>query len=157
MEAATSPRRPTVGAGARKKARGPPGRGGTGPPARPDQPPATATSLGDLLRRMLFELPPGRPEPPFGRGEEEGDGFDRLRPLPNRLAKLAVVETVRDLAIEDEAFARAALPPLGRVHGLAGQERARRLPRRRHPDPPRPSRASKGTGAAIADGTGAAS
>lgn len=146
----------SVGAGARKKAEARRAEVGTGPPPRPDQPPATATSLGELLRRMLFELPPGRPGRRTAAGEEEGDGFDRLRPLPNRLAKLAVVETVRDLAIEDESFARAALPPLSEFMVSRGKsEHAACLvavTRIRHAHP-----ALKGTGAAIADGSGAAS
>ena len=115
--------RPTIGPVARKKAAEAVASRGTGPPARPDRPPATPPSLGDLLRRMLFELPPGRPPrrsagPAEGQG---GDGFDRLRPLPNRLAKLAVVETLRDLAIEDEAFARFALPPLAEFLASRGK------------------------------------
>ncbi|QDV34779.1 BRCT domain-containing protein [Tautonia plasticadhaerens] len=115
--------RPTIGPVARKKAAEAATSRGTGPPARPDRPPAPPPSLGDLLRRMLFELPPGRPPrrsagPTEGQG---GDGFDRLRPLPNRLAKLAVVETLCDLAIEDEAFARFALPPLVEFLGSRGK------------------------------------
>jgi hypothetical protein len=108
--------RPTIGPVARKKAAEAVTARGSGPPARPEQPPAAATRMGDLLRRMLFELPPGRPGrrsvSTDGSGDGNGDGFDRLRPLSNRLAKLAIIETLRDLAIEDEGFARAALPPL---------------------------------------------
>jgi hypothetical protein len=72
---------------------------------------------------MLFELPPGRPSrrSPSGPAEEQGDGAPRLKPLPNRLAKLAVVETMRDLAIEDEAFARFALPPMVEFLGSTGK------------------------------------
>ncbi|WP_315852025.1 BRCT domain-containing protein [Tautonia rosea] len=108
--------RPTIGPVARKKAAEAATARGSGPPARPEQPPAPAIRMSDLLRRMLFELPPGRLRrrsvSTDGTRDGQGEGFDRLRPLSNRLAKLAIVETVRDLAIEDEAFARAALPPL---------------------------------------------
>jgi hypothetical protein len=106
--------RPTIGPVARKNAIEAATSRGSGPPARPEHPPATSASLADLLRRMLFELPPGRParRSPSGSTQGQGDGVPRLKPLPNRLAKLAVVETMRDLAIEDEGFARFALPPM---------------------------------------------
>ena len=33
-----------------------------------------------------------------------------MKPLPARKAKLALIETIRDLALEDVAFARGVLP-----------------------------------------------
>ena len=57
---------------------------------------------------MLFELPPGRPP------RTSGDEIDELkiRPLPNRKAKILLVETLRDLAIEDPTFAQLIVPVL---------------------------------------------
>ncbi len=37
---------------------------------------------------------------------------ERLKPFPARKAKLALVETMRDLALEDADFARVVLPIL---------------------------------------------
>ncbi|RUL87062.1 BRCT domain-containing protein [Tautonia sociabilis] len=156
--------RPMIGPTATKKAAAAASSRGTGPPATPERPPAPAPILGELLRRMLFELPPGRPgrkpaSGPSGKdGQGPGDGFDRLKPLPNRLAKLAVVETLRDLAIEDEAFARAALPPLVEFLGSRGKsEHAACLvavTRIRHAHP---ELAAAAAGPALTDGKGAAS
>jgi hypothetical protein len=115
------PPQPTIGAGAKKAAalaavdgRGP------GPPARPEQLPAGQRDLWELLRRVLFEVPPPRPE----KGEAAGAG-DRLKPLSARKAKLALVEVMRDLALEDVDFARGALPLLEEFLASRGQsERA---------------------------------
>ena len=43
------------------------------------------------------------------RARRQGVG-ERLKPLPARKAKLALVEVMRDLALEDAAFARGVLP-----------------------------------------------
>ena len=67
--------------------------------------PASPKALWAFLRRILFEIPPARPE----KGESPGVG-ERLKPLPARKAKLALIETMRDLALEDAAFARGVLP-----------------------------------------------
>ena len=61
-----------------------------------------------LLRRMLFEIPPGRP--PKGTGSEIG--ALKIKPLPTRRAKILLVETIRDLAIEDLEFAQVVYPVL---------------------------------------------
>jgi hypothetical protein len=98
---------PTIGAGTRKAAAVAAANRGTGAPARPERPPAEPRDLWSMLRRSLFELPPARPE----KGDASGTG-EKLKPLPARRAKLALVEVVRDLALEDEAFARGALPLL---------------------------------------------
>ncbi len=99
------PPAPTIGAGARKAAAVAAEDRGTGAPARPEQLPAEPRDLWHLLRRSLFELPPPRPE----KGEAT-DAEGRLKPLPARRAKLALVEVLRDLAVEDAAFARGVLP-----------------------------------------------
>ena len=70
---------------------------------RPD--PASPTGLWYFLRRTLFEIPPARPE----KGQEPDEG-EKLKPLPARRAKLSLIETMRDLALEDADFARGVLP-----------------------------------------------
>src|SRR5262249_42318029 len=101
------PPKSTIGPSEKKTAATAAEARGPGPPARPEQLPASPRDLWELLRRGLFEIPPPRPE----KGEATGVG-DRLKPLPARKAKLALIEVVRDLAIEDAAFARGALPLL---------------------------------------------
>jgi len=103
------PPAPTVGAAARKAAAAQAETRGTGAPARPDRLPAAPRGIWSFLRRALFEIPPPRPEK--GEGSAPGAG-DRVKPLPARKAKLALVETVRDLAAEDADFARGVLPLL---------------------------------------------
>lgn len=104
------PPAPTVGAAARKAAATAADGRGPGAPPRPEQWPADHQSLGDFLRRVLFELPPGRLPPPRA---EDGEGVVlRLKPLPHRRAKLELVQVMRDLALEDAAFARGVLPLL---------------------------------------------
>jgi len=78
---------------------------GTGPPARPDRRPAAPGDLWYFLRRTLFEIPPARPEK-----REEAEAGERLRPLPARKAKLSLIDTMRDLALEDVDFARGVFP-----------------------------------------------
>jgi hypothetical protein len=121
------PPKPTIGAAAKKAAAAAAasasasadGRG-PGPPARPEQWPASLRELWEFLRRSLFEVPPPRSE----KGEALGAG-DRLRPLSARKAKLALIEVMRDLALEDPAFARGALPLLEEFLMSRGQsERA---------------------------------
>ncbi len=82
---------------------------GTGPPARPEGRPSTSKDLWYFLRRTLFEIPPPRPEKRQEVGIEPGE---RLKPLAARKAKLALIETMRDLALEDAEFARGVLPLL---------------------------------------------
>jgi hypothetical protein len=98
----------TVGAAAKKAAAQPDGRG-PGPPPRPETLPARPRDLWIFLRRTLFEIPPARPE----KRPAEADGAaQRIKPLAARRAKLALVETMRDLALEDADFARGVLPML---------------------------------------------
>jgi hypothetical protein len=90
--------------------------GSGGPPAKPEKRPAADVALRDFLRRGLFTVPPGRlpkgsaapavEPPPAGAKPVKG------RPLPARKAKLLLLETLRDLAVEDAAFARVLLPLL---------------------------------------------
>lgn len=130
----------TVGAAAKKAAAAQAEGRGAGPPARPANLPAAPRSLWAFLRRTLFEIPPPRPEK---AKEEEDDASARLKPLPARKAKLALVETMRDLALEDGDFARGVLPLLEEFMVSRGpSERAATLvavTRIRHAHPgPRP-------------------
>jgi hypothetical protein len=101
------PPAPAIGAGARKAAAVAAENRGTGAPARPERLPAEPKGMWHLLSRSLFELPPPRPE----KGEATG-GETKLRPLAARRAKLALIEVMCDLAVEDVGFARGALPLL---------------------------------------------
>ncbi|GAB5407104.1 MAG: hypothetical protein Aurels2KO_53350 [Aureliella sp.] len=90
-------------------------RVGTGAPERPSELPAESTQLQMLLRRALFELPPGRPSRQQSRelsGETAGDGVEKLRPLPARKAKLSLIQTLRDLGLRDHEFASEIYPLL---------------------------------------------
>jgi hypothetical protein len=100
------PPAPTIAAAAKKAA----ARAevlGNGPPARPEEQPAASKDLWYFLRRTLFEIPPPRPEK---RQETDSSPGERLQPLAARKAKLALIETMRDLALEDPEFARGVLP-----------------------------------------------
>jgi hypothetical protein len=99
----------TVGAAAKKSAQAQADSRGPGPPARPEQLPASLRDLWSFLRRTLFEIAPPRPEKRDAEATESGE---RLKPFPARKAKVALVETMRDLALEDADFARGALPLL---------------------------------------------
>ncbi|MFA9204099.1 MAG: hypothetical protein ACEQSD_08895, partial [Flavobacteriales bacterium] len=79
----------------------------TGLPERPAEWPATADALQSLLRRWLFELPPAR----LALMEQGVTGPTLSRkPMPASRAKCALIETCRDLALEDQAFAQLVLP-----------------------------------------------
>jgi hypothetical protein len=96
----------TIGAAAKKAAAQPAPRG-PGVPHRPDKLPSEQPSLAAFLRRVLFEIPPARPEP---SATEPSATTPRLKPLPARRAKLELVEIMRDLALEDEEFGAGVLP-----------------------------------------------
>jgi hypothetical protein len=101
------PPQTTVGAAAKKAAATAIQSRGEGPPARPEQLPTSPQGLRQFLRRILFEIPPAKLEP--AKAEEKGV-VAKLKPLPARKAKLALVEVLRDLALEDAGFARGVLP-----------------------------------------------
>lgn len=102
-----------------------------GPPKRPERPPARPGDLRDFLRRSLFGLPPG---------QKLGKETSRLRPMPASKAKLALIEVVRDLAVEDAEFANHLVPLLKEFLASRGKsEHAACLVavtqiRRAHPD-----------------------
>ena len=89
------------------------------PPTPPDNPDPggdyagkfnDVDALRDFLRRILFGLPPGR-------SMEPKDDVNVRRHLPANVAKRNAIEVVRDLALEDEAFARVVAPVLGEFTG----------------------------------------
>jgi hypothetical protein len=124
--------KPTVGAKAKKDAAEREAEQGSGVPVKPNKPPAERPTLAEFLRRVLFELPPGPPEKsrvamgdadssvsPENDEEDEGElptgKVERqvsLKPIPARRAKLDAVETMRDMALEDQQFAAGILPLL---------------------------------------------
>jgi hypothetical protein len=84
-----------------------------GAPARPEKRPASDEALATFLRRVLLTVPPGRlpkDAAPVAVEAPAGKKATKQRPMPARLAKLALVETLRDLAVEDAAFAKVVIP-----------------------------------------------
>ena len=75
---------------------------GDGLPERPGNLPANKAALQQLLQRWLYELPPGR----LGGERLESS----LKPLSASAAKKALIETFRDLAVDDVDFATMVLP-----------------------------------------------
>ncbi len=75
---------------------------GSGLPQRPKNLPADLAALQLLLKRWLYELPPGRLN-----NKRLGQ---QLKPLPASQAKKALIETFRDIALEDREFAALILP-----------------------------------------------
>jgi hypothetical protein len=115
-----APPKPTVGARAKKAADKLEAERGDGVPHKPEQWPAAKPTLAQFLRRVLFEVPPGRPEKSREAVEDTEPGDDKkkpqtvvkARPLPARRAKLDLVEVMRDLALEDRQFGAGVLPLL---------------------------------------------
>ena len=87
---------------------------GQGSVQRPANLPAPLSELYRFLRRVLFEIPPGRIN-------KSGEGNKRLKALPARQAKLQLIETLRDLAMTDHHFAQGVLPLLKEFMGSRGQ------------------------------------
>jgi hypothetical protein len=115
-----APPAPTIGAAAVKKAAERAESLGDGVPHKPENPPADNRSLSAFLRRVLFEIPPGRPEI-----APASTTTPKLKPLPARRAKLELVEVMRDLALEDRSFAAGVLPLLEEFMDAGGtSERA---------------------------------
>lgn len=83
------------------------------PAATPSNHPAKADDVRDFLRRTLFGIPPAR--------LPKTSGKVLLKPLPARRAKLGLIEVVRDLAIEDQAFALRVVPLLQEFSGSRGR------------------------------------
>ena len=101
-----------------------------------DNLPATAEQLLSLLRRGLFELPPGRlgnitdsaqnsvsnTEAQRSQGEtDKQHSADPLRTISASQAKLALIETFRDVGLSDKSFATLILPTLFTFTHSAGK------------------------------------
>ncbi|MEP7125002.1 MAG: BRCT domain-containing protein [Byssovorax sp.] len=104
-----------------------------GPPQRPAGRPAGDDALRDFLRRILFTVSPGRMKSQIakaaptvgGKPAAKAAAVARTRPIPARKAKLALVEALRDLAVEDAAFAAVVEPLLQEFSATRGaSERA---------------------------------
>ena len=116
-----APPKPTVGVRAKKAADKAEAARGDGVPHRPEKWPAGKPTLAQFLWRVLFEIPPGRPEKSRETVEDAEPGDDgkkpqtvvKVRPLPARRAKLDLVDVLRDLALEDRDFGAGVLPLLG--------------------------------------------
>jgi hypothetical protein len=115
------PPKPTVGAKAKKDAEKAAQNRGEGIPHRPETWPAEKPTLSAFLRRILFEIPPGRPEKsretvddadPNDPAAQKSDKVVSVKPLPARRAKLDLVEVLRDLGLEDKQFGGGILPLL---------------------------------------------
>ena len=86
-----------------------------GVPPRPAQRPAADAALAEFLRRVLFTVPPGRlpkGSAPVATPPAGGAKAVKHRPTPARRAKLELVETLRDLSVEDVALAAVIAPLL---------------------------------------------
>ncbi len=70
---------------------------------------ADVRALRDLLRRLLFMIPPLR--------SAESVDKERVRKLPASVAKKHVIEIVRDFGMTDAAFAALVAPVLGEFTG----------------------------------------
>ena len=88
-------------------------RMGEGAPEKPSSKPAENEELFSLLRRILYEIPPGRPD-------TASDG--KLKPLASGKAKLYLIETLRDLAVVDIEFAKLILPLLEEFMDSRGKQ-----------------------------------
>ncbi|MEM7677030.1 MAG: hypothetical protein AAF449_13585, partial [Myxococcota bacterium] len=80
-------------------------------PYVPDRPAPTNSerfesteALQQFLRTVMFGLPPGR------RPKADADAPFAARPLPASVAKLRLIEVVRDFALQDVTFARLSAP-----------------------------------------------
>lgn len=124
---------PTASAGATAKTAELEPPEGRGAPVRPTGLPAPGEALRDFMRRLLFTIPPTKPSAEAKQAdaevvtlpEEHAPKARKVRPLPARKAKLALVEAMRDLAEADAVFAALAGPVLVEFMGSRGaSERA---------------------------------
>lgn len=103
-----------------------------------DNLPADFEQLLLLLRRGLFDLPPGRlgnsPDNQANAQSQESktqanknksnaysDSYIELRPIPASQAKLSLIETFRDVGLADKSFATMILPTLFTFTHSAGK------------------------------------
>jgi hypothetical protein len=77
--------------------------------SHPDQKPNDLDDIQLFLRRILFEIPPARYSKK-ALGEDQIK--ERLPALPARKAKIQLIETLRDVALQDSHFAKTITPLL---------------------------------------------
>lgn len=79
-------------------------------PGKPKPSPwlAGPQSMQLFLRSMLYEIPPGREK----SAKAEKSKRQKVKTLPTSKAKVALVETYRNMALNDRTFAELALPVL---------------------------------------------
>ena len=113
---------------------------GPGVPDRPAEKPADTEDIYWLLRRSLFEISPGPPPRSKSPAEQHKENVSanygaktvdpdeqtvatavKRRPISARKAKLNLIETVRDFAMEDHGFAKVVLPLLEEFLESSGQ------------------------------------
>ncbi|WP_178124447.1 BRCT domain-containing protein [Spartinivicinus ruber] len=119
----------TLGAKAKQQAEAAQQNLGDGAPTKPTALPASHDSLEQFLRRILFEIAPGRlaKNGASNKGSKtanqkaKGEVINKLKPLPTRKAKLNLIETLRDIAVADVEFARYVLPLLQEFKGSRGK------------------------------------
>lgn len=89
---------------------------GPGPKPRPEGIPVSEDVLMEFLRRELFGIPPAKLSKSEASADEEAQQQEgqrrRVKPVPARKAKLALIEVVRDLAVDDSGFAKYVSPLL---------------------------------------------
>ncbi len=82
--------------------------------SRPQHKPAEQDSLRKVLRKCLFEIPKGRitsnTTPAITLPAEELSDIRTVQLLPTSKAKLSLIETIRDIAIDDLEFAQYISP-----------------------------------------------
>ncbi|MDM8517694.1 BRCT domain-containing protein [Desulfobacterales bacterium HSG16] len=90
----------------------------SGPAPKPEKLPASRHSLREVLRRLLFEISPGRLEKEHTAATSSDLPY--IKPLSTRKAKLCLIQTLQDLSIEDKELAEEILPLLIEFSGSRG-------------------------------------
>ena len=88
---------------------------------QPGDPPADSDQLRALLRKVLFEIPQARMAP---SKQDASPLLPYRKPVSTRKNKLAWIETIRDLAVDDAEFAQYVKPLLQEFmasHGVSEQ------------------------------------
>jgi hypothetical protein len=103
---------------------------GAGAAPRPEAWPATQESLHDFLRRILYSIPPAKPsraeasgDAPTTEGEQgtPGKKAPESKPVSARKAKRSLIQVMRDLGLEDRAFAGIIAPLLAEFMDSRGK------------------------------------